>query len=400
MFEAEYPIASLRPADYNPRKISDESLAHLVTSLQSVGIIKPIVALRDGLIIAGHQRTKASQLAGFAHTPVCFLSKKPNAQDEIRFNQLHNGTDLDSGEEDAWVEAASGTGFAMVDLVKGEYRGQGAVTRAELARMLSAYGNCGGCVAALSGEVLSGASYALAASILGMKVRTYFVPDDQIATVREIFGRAYGQYNYDAISRQTYNQTFAQMYRLRGGKRENASPTYQWLLATVPRSERILDFGCGQGDYVRKLKLQGYDIQGMEFFRRKGNALDYGAIHGMIDALIASVKTKGLWDVVICDYVLNSVDSQQAEDDVMGCVNAFLKPGGRAFFSGRPVERVETAGRAKMVADDTRYVEFLDENNMTGLFRAGEWFFQKFHSRAQIYSIVRTHFRDDGKVEL
>lgn len=265
--------------------------------------------------------------------------------------------------------------------------------------MLAAYGNWGGCVAARSGEVISGASYALAASILKMDVRTYFVADDQVALVREIFARAYGAYNYDSIERRTYNQTFAQMFRLRGGKRENASPTYEWLLSQVPKSARILDFGCGQGDYVRALKAQGYDIHGMEFFRRKGNALDYAAINRMIDVLCLSVKTKGQWDVVICDYVLNSVDSQQAEDDVMGCVSAFLKPGGRAFFSGRPADRIDTAARATMVADGTRYTEFCDENGMTGLLRGGEWFFQKFHTREQIDKIVATHFRADGKYE-
>lgn len=396
MFDPAYPIADLRPADYNPRQISEEALALLAESLRALGIVKPVVALRDGLIVAGHQRTRAAKVAGFTETPVCFLSKKPNPADEIRFNQLHNGTDLDSGEEQAMVPPATEPGFAMVDLVSGNFRAIGASTRSEVARMLTAYGNWGGCVAAMTGEVLSSASYALAASVIGMKVRTYYVPDDQVQQVRDIFAKQYGQYNYSKIERKTFNQTFAQLFRLRGGIKANASPTYEWLLSTMPKNSRILDFGCGQGDYVRALKQQGWDIHGVEFFRRKGNALDTPAVNAMIDTLIRSVRAFGLWDVVICDYVMNSVDSQQAEDDVLACVNAFLKPGGRAFFSGRPMKRVLGSARMSKRTTAHREVEFLDGNNISGLFRGGEWFFQKFHSDEDVRAIVTKHFRDDG----
>lgn len=396
MFEPDFAIADLRPADYNPRSISEESLVQLEDSLKTLGIVKPVVALEDGLIVAGHQRTKAATRAGLTHTPVCFLSKKPNAEDEIRFNQLHNGTDLDSGDEDAWVEPGEEPGFVLSPLIKGNFRSHGAATRSELAKMLTAYGNWGGCVAAMSGEVLSGGSYALAAHAIHYPVRVCYVPAEHEKLVRDIFARQYGRYDYQKIQRRTYNQTFAQMFRLRGGARENASPTYGWLMDTVSKTDRILDFGCGQGDYVAALKKQGYDIQGMEFYRRKGSALDIAASQRMIDVLILNLKMKGLFDVVICDYVLNSVDTKQAEDDVMACVNAFLKPGGTAFFSGRTMSRIENAGNATKATQRARNAEFLDGDNLSGLFRGGEWFFQKFHSKEDVDAIVLSHFRGDA----
>lgn len=399
MFDPSFPIDGLRPADYNPREISDAALAKLGDSLRTLGIIKPVVALRDGLIVAGHQRTRAARLAGLTHTPVCFLEKKPNAQDEIRFNQLHNGTDLDSGEEAARVPPAERPGFAMVPLISGNFRAIGASTRSEVARMLTAYGNWGGCVAAMDGEVLSSASYALAADTISAPVRCFYVPDDHVAAVRAIFAEQYGRYSYSRIERRTFNQTFAQLYRLRGGAKANKSPTYEWLVREVPKTARILDFGCGQGDYVRALKAQGYDIHGLEFFRRAGTALDLPAVMGMIDKLILSIRAFGLWDVVICDYVMNSVDTQKAEDDVLSCINAFLKPGGRAFFSGRPMKRVLGSARMSRRTTQHREVEFLDENNISGLYRGGEWFFQKFHSPEDIAAIVSKHFRDDGAYE-
>lgn len=396
MFDPEHPIGALRPADYNPRAIDDASLEALGESIRALGMVKPIVALQDGLIVAGHQRSRAAKAAGVTHVPVCFLAKTPNPQDEIRFNQLHNGTDLDSGEEAARVEPGDGEGYALAALVDGNNRAPGASTRSNIAHMLTAYGNWGGCVATIDGEVLTGASYALAAHIVGHPVRCYYVDDAKAEAVREIFARPYGRYSYDRIERKTFNQTFAQLFRLRSDENPKESPTYKWMLSETPRSARILDFGCGQGDYVRLLKAQGYDIHGLEFFRRSGNALDLGAIHKMIDTLILSVRAFGLWDVVMCDYVLNSVDTQQAEDDVMACVNAFLKPGGTAYFSGRPLARVLQGQRMSKRMTRHREVEFLDEHKISGLFRGGEWFFQKFHTPEDVAGIARNHFAADG----
>jgi ParB family transcriptional regulator, chromosome partitioning protein len=399
IFKPDVVIDSLRPADYNPRRITDESLARLVESLKTLGIIKPVIALEDGLIVAGHQRSRAARIAGFTHTPVCYLTKKPNPQDEIRFNQLHNGTDLDSGAEDCWVEPSETEGFAMSRVVKGNFRAVGAGVRNEVAQMLTAYGNWGGCVASMQGQVLSSASYALAASVIGFPVRVFYVDDEKAELVREIFSQAYGQYDYTKIKRESYNQTFAQPFRLRSANNNDASVAYEKLVSTFPKSTRILDFGCGQGDYVRTLKKLDFDIHGVEFFRRKGGKLDISASQKMIDGLILGIKHFGLFDVVVCDFVINSVDSPQAENDVLACVNAFLKPGGTAFFSGRTMDLTATAHESTLDSTRRRKVQFLDDHNMSALYRADNWFFQKFHTDEQVHELVRRFFNESGEYE-
>ena len=66
----------------------------------------------------------------------------------------------------------------------------------------------------------------------------------------------------------------------------NASPTYEKsLMPNYKQGERILDFGCGQADYVRKLSKIGYDIHGVELFYRSGNFIDATTVHKMIDNL-------------------------------------------------------------------------------------------------------------------
>ena len=59
------PVNKLTPADYNPRKISDEALQGLTKSLERFGYVEPIIYnARTERIIGGHQRVKALQNIG------------------------------------------------------------------------------------------------------------------------------------------------------------------------------------------------------------------------------------------------------------------------------------------------------------------------------------------------
>lgn len=67
----EIPISDLKPAQYNPRKISDEELAKLTRGIKEFGIVQPILINKDSTIIGGHQRVKAAEAAGLKSVP-CF----------------------------------------------------------------------------------------------------------------------------------------------------------------------------------------------------------------------------------------------------------------------------------------------------------------------------------------
>ena len=72
----------LLPAPWNPRgEITPESVADLVASMATVGVIEPVVAMAgpDGasgnyILIAGHRRVAAAKLAGLATVPCEVLS--------------------------------------------------------------------------------------------------------------------------------------------------------------------------------------------------------------------------------------------------------------------------------------------------------------------------------------
>ena len=386
MLVLDYDITDLKGADYNPRAIDNESLRILQASVKELGIVKPII-VSGRLIVAGHQRTKALLAIGINKAPVFLLPDKINQTDEIRFNQLHNGTDFDSGDENANVGKSGNLGYEMVapENIKGNLRAKMANVRNEICKLILKYGNWGACVATQSGKVLHAGQYVLACKAMNIPARVYRIADDKEKLATGYLTRKYGKFSYDHLKKTTYIQTFAQKYRLRmelDYRSQNSSPTYEKsLIPNYKPGETILDFGCGQGDYVKRLKGKGYDIKGVELFYRKGNQIDTTMVHKMIDALCEHLETKGLFDSVICDYVLNSVDSLVAEHDVLAVVNGLCKPNGKIYFSGRSREKIEAqsnlthAGEAK----SHRYVEFLDDNGFSALFRKGHWFYQKFH---------------------
>lgn len=393
----QFDITTLVGAEYNPREIDTDARERLKHSLALIGCAKPIIA-RGNTIVAGHQRTTGLLALGQTHGPVYILPAEASVYDEIRFNQLHNGTDMDIGDEAAFIsELPPGHGFMHIPpgFINGNVRAAGANIRAEILRLVATYGAWGACVANERGQIFHAAQYALACKIMHRPCLVYVIPDGIEAEARHLLGASYGVFSYDKLPRATFIQAFAQMFRLReGAARGNHSPLYAkhvipWLEANP--GARVLDFGCGQGDYVKALAAKGHNIIGLEFFRRKPatEQIDVGAVNGMVSDLMDALRA-GRFDAVVCDYVLNSVDSQQAEDDVLTCVSAFCKAGGRVFMSGRRRERIEWQNGMTQAVNNTkttRYIEFLDRSGMTALFRKGEWFYQKFHGKADIARI-------------
>jgi ParB/Sulfiredoxin domain len=67
------PVGDLKPAEYNPRKISRQMLATLKKNIEEFGLVDPLVVNQDMTIIGGHQRFKACLELGFAQVPCVIL---------------------------------------------------------------------------------------------------------------------------------------------------------------------------------------------------------------------------------------------------------------------------------------------------------------------------------------
>ena len=62
-----FRLNELRPAEYNPRTISDEAMAGLTASIKKFGCVEPVIVnIRSdrNIIVGGNQRFKALAAAG------------------------------------------------------------------------------------------------------------------------------------------------------------------------------------------------------------------------------------------------------------------------------------------------------------------------------------------------
>ncbi len=383
-------IKDIKPADYNPRIIKEQQFNNLKSSIKEIGFVLPIIVNSDNnTIVAGHQRTKASESLGINTVPAIFVNNIGEG-DEIKFNQLHNGADMDN-ESIGSVASGQPTGFAVLDNKLFSVDNTATPVVKEICKLILKYGNCLCAIASTNGKVVLGHSYIKACQLLGYKVNTNIIPKDKAEIALKYFRQDYGEYNYSKIKRQTYVQGLAQLYRTvekREGRKQWASKLYNQNVLPHIKSKKysILDFGCGKGAYINSLKDQ-HTAVGVEFFNHNRHSINVSKGNKMIDELISHIKTNGLFDIVVCDSVLNSVDSVEAEQAVMAVCNLFCKD--TLFISGRPLDDVYyklQMKRDKNVAK--RLVEFLDDNNFSAYYRSGNWYFQHWHSEEDIRKLL------------
>lgn len=275
----------LRPAAYNPRRISEQEFEALCGSIRQLGFVLPIIANgANHVIVAGHQRLRAAKAIGLSSVPVIFVRDLCLA-DEIKFNQLHNGVQHDSTGN----VSASGSGFCEIPADAFTGLLSTATYLKETCEILLRYGNVLSCVVA-GGSVVFGSDYAKACQLLGLPVNTYLSEHPE-CEVREALSQRYGEFSYQHLARDTYVQGLAQLTRL-GQGRQRHSALYEnfvipWL-AEHPAA-RVLDFGAGRCEYADRLAGQ-YNITPLEFFPNNGRQILVGKAQSMIDRFIRQLE--------------------------------------------------------------------------------------------------------------
>lgn len=80
------PLASLKAAKYNPRKISEKQQADLRRSVEQFGRVEPVVVNADGTIIGGHQRVAIYRSTGLKDVEVVSPSRQLTDAEERELN--------------------------------------------------------------------------------------------------------------------------------------------------------------------------------------------------------------------------------------------------------------------------------------------------------------------------
>ena len=406
MFSPTFPLSALRAAPYNPRSIDIARASELQRSLRELDVIKAVIAASDGLLLAGHQRRAQLVAMGKTTIPAIILEGAVSPLDQARFNQLHNAIDLDFAVSQICISGEmNGQGWRWIEpsRIIGQANGY-ANEKREICELLAKHGPWGNAIVLPDGRVLVGGLYAACCALMRLPLLVRVVPFEKESAICHFFGQSYGTFSYAPVERTPWVQSLAQMHRLRGPKIK--SRTYENLVIPRlfmdghPNGLRVLDFGAGQMDYVRHLRAQGVSIVGFEPYFRQGSSLDLAAIHRHIEELCNKLRANGLFDLVVCDSVVNSVDSQEAENDVLACLNAFCKPGGTVVWSGRnrDDQRLKSDPKRKLRTGRTTNIGFFDQNGLTALPRAQGWQFQKFHTLVDVEKQAKTFFGDHWEI--
>lgn len=92
-------VDELKPATYNPRKISNKALADLKESLRRFEVVDPLIVNglpdRKNIIIGGHQRYRAAKELGHKTIPVVYVELN-----EVKEKELNLRLNRNSGEWD------------------------------------------------------------------------------------------------------------------------------------------------------------------------------------------------------------------------------------------------------------------------------------------------------------
>lgn len=388
-------IDTLSPAGYNPRKLEDDAQENLKASLSTLGIIKAIVIRgSDKRILAGHQRTKTMKLLGITECPA-FCLENVTVYDEVRFNQLHNFTEVEVSENQPLlkVNVPKGTvGFTLVqpkDLIMVNKGGE-ANKVIKLTELVNKYGQFANAVADSEGNIIISAIYAKTIKLLRMPLLVYVLPEGMAEKAEHYFSLKYGEFNYDHIERNTYIQSYAQPERHPEGADKHAlSVLYETqVIPNVTKATRILDFGAGCKNYYEMLKGKGYDIDAIEFFYCGPKMLRSKILTEQVERdckeICAHLEKYGRYDVVVCDHVINSVDSLEAEAAVLRTCSALCKPGGTIYWAGNTVYGATSSNQTENSKRKRGTFAFLDEDKFTANYMNGVWYFQHYHSMADI----------------
>lgn len=94
-------VSALKPAEYNPRRISNSAKVKLRESISKFGFPQPIIANkrkgRTGTIISGHQRFAVAKTIGWETFPVVWddLSETAEKELNLRLNDKYGEFDLE-----------------------------------------------------------------------------------------------------------------------------------------------------------------------------------------------------------------------------------------------------------------------------------------------------------------
>lgn len=400
-FIEKYPIKDLQPADYNPRKISEESFERLKESITKFGVIIPLILNNDGTLIAGHQRTKAIKAVGIDEIPVYYSGTNIGLFDEIQFNLKHNMIETNTSEI---TIDQKGLKTGAFNIIEPENINVGEIKKAvyidNLGEFLQRYGAYDGIVVDYNDNILNNGDYAYACKLTEKPLLCYKLPKGLEDEFKKYMLVDYGEYNWENLDIKSYNQTALQPPQ-RVNLAKASSTLYEgyvipYIKNLGHKDFSLFDFGAGKLAYVQILRKEGYNTFGYEPFyrsRQEPGKLNIGATVKMIKVMEEKIRRTGLFDVGVSDVVINATINESVEHDVVVACNSLLKEDGKMFFSTRNIEEVEVKEKAEEVKKRAgNDLVFRDNNNFSLRHKCGSWYIMNWHTPRSFKKLLTKYF--------
>lgn len=167
----------------------------------------------------------------------------------------------------------------------------------------------------------------LAPSHLPLAYATYYThaPDAADERPRSKLQQAYIRHRYCG-SRSLVDRVGAAVYRTVSRHRQHLDAIYRFA---PPAPARILDYGCGGGEFLRFMKAQGYDVTGVDFDPVALDRLRGEGIAAFTPDQIDLSTWEGQFDCVTLAHVIEHVTDPA---ELLRTVRSILKPGGILYL--------------------------------------------------------------------
>jgi SAM-dependent methyltransferase len=156
-----------------------------------------------------------------------------------------------------------------------------------------------------------------------------------------------------------------------------------WLDAFVPRTARVLDYGCGYGRAMAELVSLGYtDLVGMDFSPAMVERArqTYPSMDLRVVEALPTPEPDGSFDAVLLLAVLTSIPGEREQEAVMREIRRLVRPGGVLYLSDMPLQTDSRNLR--------RYARDAPEFGIYGIFRTDDGAVVRHHDNTRMQILL------------
>jgi 2-polyprenyl-3-methyl-5-hydroxy-6-metoxy-1,4-benzoquinol methylase len=130
------------------------------------------------------------------------------------------------------------------------------------------------------------------------------------------------------------------LVKLAPAYRELIDAEHRHLRRPEPGADRLLDIGCGGGEFLQRARRLGWSVEGVDFDPKAVAAASAAGLKVSVGSIEAYAEVRNHFDVVTCNHVIEHVYDAR---ELVEAIYRILKPGGRIWIE---TPNIGSAGHA------------------------------------------------------